>query len=493
MSLRLLDQLARHAREIPDTTAVREVNADKGSERLLTFGQWKDQTELFASYLRQHLSSGSVVILCCLNTLDFHVAFTAILQAGCVAFPISPDAAEPELRTLAERTHALAVIGIQRATDALSHLIQVPIPLLRPQGTDGERHAVPSMTLYDQEHAGLRLQSSGTTGHPKIACRSGRSLDAVSENMCQSIGFTEADRVLAMIPLCHSYGLEHGLLAPLWAGSTVHLCKGFDPHLVHQQLATAGITVLPGVPPIYEMLNQFSSSGLCPTLRVAYSAGSPLPPTVFQAAKRGLGWQIGQLYGATEIGSVTFGDPASKCFNSSSVGKPMNGVEIRIANSNTLSTNGESSESNEGEILVRAPSMFDGYEGEDSLKTSDGFFPTGDLGYVDFHGNLVLTGRLKLLIDIGGLKVNPIEVESVLLQHPAVHSCVVVATSLSETVFRLKAIVTPREHVKTPSIDELRRFARERLSSYKVPRVFEFRPSLPRSPTGKILRHLVEA
>ena len=167
----------------------------------------------------------------------------------------------------------------------------------------------------------------------------------------------------------------------------------------------------------------------------------------------------------------------------------MNGVEVRVEPVN-LSTD---SHSGDGQILVRATSMFAGYLTGEPVLTSDGFFPTGDLGRIDAHGNLTVTGRIKLLIDVGGLKVNPLEVEDVLQQHPGVAACVVVPIRLSETISRIKAVVRPTDPASPPAVDELRRFARARLTPHKIPRVFEFRDALPTSPAGKILRHLVEA
>jgi acyl-coenzyme A synthetase/AMP-(fatty) acid ligase len=145
----------------------------------------------------------------------------------------------------------------------------------------------------------------------------------------------------------------------------------------------------------------------------------------------------------------------------------------------------------DGQLLARATSMMSGYVGDESPLTPDGFFPTGDLGRLDNRGNLLIEGRLKLLIDVGGLKVNPAEVERAIGDHPAVAACVVVPMRLSETVFRLKAIITPTDLKRPPAADELRRFARERLTSHKIPRVFELRDSLPRTATGKIMRHLL--
>src|SRR5207248_9893851 len=174
------------------------------------------------------------------------------------------------------------------------------------------------------------------------------------------------------------------------------------------------------------------------------------------------GVRIGQLYGATEIGSVTFSDPACEHFNPAGVGRPFDGVDIKIV---------------EGEVLVRAPSMFQGYLNE----PASGYFHTGDLGHLEEQGNLTITGRLKLLIEVGGLKVNVLEVEDLLAQHPAVAEAAVVAVRVSDTVSRLKAVVTPKSIDNPPVPEEIRRFLRERLTAYKVPRLVEVRDSLPRS------------
>ena len=144
-------------------------------------------------------------------------------------------------------------------------------------------------------------------------------------------------------------------------------------------------------------------------------------------------------------------------------------------------------------LAIAAASMLSGYLDGETAPLIDGHYLTGDLGVLNEHGALKITGRLKLLIEIGGRKVNPAEVEAVLCEHPAVGACVVLPMRLSETVCRLKAIVTPaRPGMELPAQD-LRRFARERLSGYKVPRIFEVREALPTSPSGKVLRRLVES
>ena len=144
-----------------------------------------------------------------------------------------------------------------------------------------------------------------------------------------------------------------------------------------------------------------------------------------------------------------------------------------------------------GEIAIRSPSMMSGYL-DSATPLVDGHFLTGDLGHIDPAGHLVVTGRTRLLIDTGGLKVNPFEVEQILESHGGVATCIIVPMRQSETVSRLRAVIIPRDVHTPPTADELRTFARTRLAPHKVPRAFEFRSELPRSATGKVLRHMLE-
>jgi acyl-CoA synthetase (AMP-forming)/AMP-acid ligase II len=493
MTLRLIEQFERRARRHPDAPAIRQVATSDSPARLVTRGELAAWTAAVASRLAEAVAPGGTVLICAPNQPEFTAAFLAALAAGLRAFPVSPDLAEPELIAAAQRSSAAAVIG----TDASLAVLAPHVP--RRIGIDEVPGIIRNAPAAARAHdtGGLLLLSSGTTGRPKIVVRDARSLDAVSEAMAESIGFTESDHVLACVPLCHSYGIEHGLLAPTWAGSCVHLSRGFDLRVTLRELSGSGVSIFPGVPFMFEMLARHGGApGGFPALRRAYSAGGPLPRTVADAFSAATGVTLAQLYGATEIGSVTFADPALPGFDPASVGRPMRGVAVRIlppdapdAASRPPLPPGE-----HGHVAVAAASMLSGYLGESASPTVDGFFLTGDLGRLDAHGNLTITGRIKLLIDVGGLKVNPLEVEEVLAQHPGVASCVVVPVRVSETVSRLKAIVTPRpEFGAGPAAESLRRFARSRLTGYKVPRVFEVRADLPTSPTGKILRHLVEA
>ncbi len=499
MRPRLLDQLDHHARRAPGSAAISVVKSSavespamsavelpEAPTWVITYAELSKAVGAMAATLARDIPMGAVVLLSCPNEPEFIVVFLAALRAGTKVFPLSPDLTAPELVSAAKQSSAAAVIGSGRVIATVRAIVPRAIPLQDVMRQD-------NAPVPDRGHGGggLLLLSSGTTGRPKIVLRSAESLDAVAAAMCEAIGFHSNDRVLAAVPLCHSYGLEHGLLAPIFAGSCIHLCSGFDLRTVLWQFSNDGVTLFPGVPFMFETLAQQECDS--PSLRRTYSAGGPLPQSVYEGFRARWGLRVSQLYGASEIGSVTYADPESPEFDPLCVGRPMTGVTVRILEVERPQIDRPLPVGEEGQIAVAADSMLSGYLGEPSEPTLDGYFLTGDLGRLDVRGNLTVTGRIKLLIDVAGLKVNPLEVEDVLMQHPGVASCVVIPMRVSETVSRLKAVVTARQQDALLSAESLRAFVRCRLSGYKVPRVFEVRPSLPRSSTGKVLRHLVQA
>ncbi|MCX5689756.1 MAG: fatty acid--CoA ligase family protein [Planctomycetota bacterium] len=239
------------------------------------------------------------------------------------------------------------------------------------------------------------------------------------------------------------------------------------------------------MPFIYESLARLDPGPTPLALRIAVSAGSPLAPRVSDDFTRRWHVQIGQLYGATELGTVSLELPASPDFDPHAIGRPLPHVSFRIVDvedpARTLAPG------QEGQLAVKAPSMLDGYL-EDAMHLIDGHLLTGDLATLDASGRATITGRLKFLIDTGGFKVNPLEVESILLEHPLIAECAVVPMALSDTIHRPLAFIVPRDVRHAPTDAELRRFLRERLAPTKVPRSFELVASLPRSPMGKLLR-----
>ncbi len=504
MGLELLARLARRAAERGDAAAVCVVGPLADRHPVVTWRELQRQVAAVAAWCDATLSPGAGVMVVSVNRPAVVGAYLGVLASGRTLFPVDAALTEAELRQLAQRSGMTWAIVDEAMQDRVERAGLRTVTLTEVVRAPPETSASP---VFPRSAASwLYLQSSGTTGGPKIVRRSGPSLDAVARNVARATGLRPDDRVLAAVPVSHSYGLENGLLAPVFAGACMlhHVTaqsatgRGFDPSLSIQ----SGATVLPGVPAIFEMIERFDAGR--GRLRLAYSAGAPLPAALVEALEKRDGLRLAQLYGCTEIGSVTFGHTPH------TVGRPMPDVSIRIlpvapeAGPEAMRRSGSDGKSgpsqslrtglgtSEGHVAIRSPSMFAGYldPADDAGCMVDGHFLTGDLGRVTEAGELQITGRLKLLIDVGGVKVNPLEVEEAMVRFPGVRECIVLPDAVSPTINRVKAIVVPAGE----TLDEaaLRSFLRERLAAHKVPRTFEVRRSLPKSATGKVLRQRLE-
>jgi long-chain acyl-CoA synthetase len=477
----LFESLERHARERRDQAALRDQGPDR-RERVLSWAELRNAVAAFSERLRRE--PRGVTLVSAPNGAELWVAILGGLRAGERVLPVSPELRPAELLDLAERAAVSRVVGGESARRALAGRVGALLPIeaieLRAPAS-ARAGAAP-------DDGSLLLPSSGTTGPPKIARRTLAALEAVGEASRQAIGIGAADRMLVAIPLFHSYGIDQAVLTATMAGCGLHVLRRFDPAAVRRALRRGEASVLPGTPFFFDALARTAREpSPLPGLRRALSAGSPLRLRVFERFERAFGVRIGQIYGATEFGSVTCNPPHDDSFDPESAGRPFPGVALRILDPADPAGERPLAPGLDGHVSVSAPSMFAEYVDAPGPPLRDGFFATGDLGRIDAAGRLVLTGRIKLIADVGGLKVNPLEVEAALARHPGVREVVVFATPFTDTAQRLKAMVVPEDGARIDA-EELRRFAHERLQPYKVPRSFEIRRELPRSPTGKLLR-----
>jgi len=469
----LLAALRRHARERPGAEAVGEIG--KGSA--CAYGELAAMVDARAAVLREHVRPGSVVVCVMPAGAELVAWFCSAIATGVRLLAMHPQIAGPEALGAAQRAGAVAAVvgdemGAAWALTGLENLRDVALALDPAPSHPGEAEG------------GIVLGSSGTTGLPKLALRGSAALDADGQAVVEGLRLTHHDRVVFATPLSHSYGIDV-LAGVLLAGASLRVASSFDVELVAHELET-GATVLPSVPFVFEALARCERNRSS-SLRVAVSAGSMLPDHVRASFTRAWDVQVGQLYGATELGAVTTDTPDLPGFDPRSVGRPLKGASVRIVDVDDPDR--PLDRGREGHLAVRAASMLSQYlDGE--APVHDGHFLTGDLGRVGPDGRVYITGRLKHLIDVGAYKVNPLEVEAVLCAHPGVVECAVVAAAASETVSRLRAVVVARD-AAAPTADDLRQFVRERLSPVKVPRTVEFVPSLPKTATGKVLRDRV--
>lgn len=479
----LIAALIRHAVERPSDCAIREGGS---RSRQICWLALDVVTRELAMRMRRTTTRSMVIIAP--NCIEMVVGLLAGLRCGITVLPLAPDL---PLDRVCQLTRGLAP-DVWIAPAAIIEGVDLGPSVLRIPLGSVEIDATACVRADDDDDAGgaLLLPTSGTTGMPKLVRRDAAALDAVGNGCIASIGVRPDDRMLLAVPLYHSYGIDLGLLTAIRAGCAVELHDGFDLGRIRTSLRSGGTTILPGVPFLFDLLARSASGGIAeaPSLRVAISAGGPLPRSVFDEFRTRFGVAIGQIYGATEFGSITYADPRSANFVPGSAGRPFAHVELRILDPDAPDPDRPLGVGVEGQVAVSSRSMLNGYADATNVPFVGGFFLTGDLGCVNADGMLHLSGRIALLIDVGGRKVNPVEVEAALESHPEVQEAAVVAVPYSRTVHRLRAIVVPRSGC-APRAEQLRRHLRSCLPPHAIPRSFQVRGALPRSATGKLLRN----
>nr|XP_028964198.1 malonate--CoA ligase [Malus domestica] len=365
------------------------------------------------------------------------------------------------------------------------------------------------------EDPALVIYTSGTTGKPKGVVHTHKSIGAQVQTLAEAWGYTSADQFLNCLPLHHVHGLFNAVLAPLYAGSTVEFMPKFSVREIWQRWREAypvsgsnaddGITVFTGVPTMYARLIQahnamdqelkVASAYAAKQLRLMMCGSSALPLPVMQKWETITGHRLLERYGMTEF-VMAISNPLRGERKAGTVGKPFPGVEVKIV----AEDESGSDATGVGELCVKSPSLFKEYwklpEVTKQSFTSDGYFRTGDAGTVDEDGYYIILGRTSAdIMKVGGYKLSALEIESVLLQHPAVEECCVLGLPDKDYGEAVCAIIVPevetkrkqREELKPAiSLEELSFWAKDKLAPYKIPTQLILWDSLPRNAMGKV-------
>ncbi|MGI9264936.1 MAG: non-ribosomal peptide synthetase [Gammaproteobacteria bacterium] len=429
---------------------------------------------------------------------------TAVLGAASTAIcaPLNPSYGEREFRFYLDdlQPEALLVPGDYTGP---ANLIADELGIRRigvhwkdnwPAGRfelNGDRSAQPiEASPIKSEDIALVLHTSGTTSRPKVVPISHGNLHSSAHNVARSLGLSAGDRCLNVMPLFHIHGLVAALLAPLASGGSVACTGGYKSDQFIEWLQLLEPTWLTAVPTIHQAIcadlagnKDFLRSS---KLRFVRSSSAALPPAVARAVKNTLGVPVIEAYGMTEAAHQIASNPLPPGeAKPQSVGLPA-GPEIAIMGEDgQLAPAGETAE-----IVIRGDNVISGYENNPEANAGAfefGWFRTGDQGHIDEDGYLFITGRLKEIINRGGEKVAPSEVDAALLEHPAVQEAVsfsVQHASLGEDV----AAVVVLKDGATATSTEVRHFLFDRLSEFKVPNRIVIVDEIPKGATGKIQR-----
>jgi acyl-CoA synthetase (AMP-forming)/AMP-acid ligase II len=378
------------------------------------------------------LHEGDAIAVRLPNSVEFVAAFLAALQLRLVVIPIDRDATEAEVATILGHFSARAFV----------HREGVSIRAI------GERPNVPHGTRL------LKL-TSGSTGTPKGVAASEANLIADCENICATMGITATDKNLGAIPFSHSYGFSNLVTPLLLQGTPVVFTNDYLPQSLIDLANAYRCTIAPLIPMVFEHL-VVAGHGDFESVHTFISAGAPLPPRTSRRFRERFGLDIHSFYGCSETGGITY-DRRGAAVERGTVGTPLQGVELRVDN---------------GRLTVRGPAV------------AGGTFVTDDL--VAWRDDeLAITGRTSELINTAGRKVNPREVESVLLQIDGVREAKVYGEPAGA-----RGDVVAAAIVATPNVtrEQVREFCQSRLSLHKVPRIVKLIDEMPVDERGKIKR-----
>jgi malonyl-CoA/methylmalonyl-CoA synthetase len=421
---------------------------------------------------------GDRVLWSCAPGLHAVGTLLGAMRAGAVVVPVSPSFTAGELAYLVgDATPTAAVV---ERPDQRQWLTQCApeLPAYAPADllADGGHRPVPVLDAADLDADALIVYTSGTTGQPKGAVHTQRTLRAGVQALQQAWGWTPEDRLLLALPLFHVHGLCAGLFGTLTSGASALVFDRFSETAV--LAAAPGTTMFFGVPTMYHRLAETGRAHELAPLRLCVSGSAPLPADLWHRFAEA-GVPVLERYGMSET-LLTLSNPLRGERRPGTVGRPLPGVEAAIA---------EPDEAGVGELLVRGPSVCRGFWGRAESSTAmhqDGWFATGDLASVSDDGYVAIVGRRTELIISGGHNVYPAEVEVVLSRHPSVAEVAVVGLPSPEWGETVVAFVVGRSGA--PDLSALEALATSELAPFKRPRQFHVLDALPRNAMGKVLR-----
>ncbi len=499
-----------------------------------TYRRFWEASERFAADLkRQGVGPGDPVALYLPNCPAYPIALFGILRLGAVAVQVSPLYIGQDLSRLLVDSKPKAVVTLEILYPNLAKVrADSPVPIvyvarlrdlypwytrpfvnsvlrkqklptefptdpevrsfqqaIRTPGTLPIMHRDPATTVAVYQYTG------GTTGKPKAALLSHRNLIAniFQLNAWNTVKRPGEEVVVATIPFFHIYGLTVALLLALEEGGAVVMQTRPEIHELLKLIDRYQPTQFPGVPALYQAFNQQPDIAQhhIHSIRFCLSGSAPLPVEVAKRFEALTGGAIIEGYGLSETSPATHANPVVGERRAGSIGLPLPSTDHRVVDAETGTKSLAVGEI--GELAVRGPQVMLGYFGqpeETAAVLQGGWFRTGDLARIDADGYAYIVDRKKDMIDVGGFKVYPREVEEVLFQHPQVADAAAIGVPEAGHGEVVKAFVV-RKPGATVTADELIAFVRDRIAHYKAPRSIEFRDALPRSGVQKVLRRVL--
>ena len=450
------------------------------------------------------IGAGDRVAIVLDNGPEMAAAFLSV-ASGATAAPLNPGYRAEEFEFyLTDLRAKLLLVGHGKESPSIevAKKLGVPVARLVPQpergagsfvlefGSGSPRAQSPEPKAVNSDDIGLVLHTSGTTSRPKIVPLAQKNVCASARNVRESLALTDKDRGLVIMPLFHIHGLIAALLAPLSAGGEVCCSTGFNALKFFSWMTETKPTWYSGVPTMHQAILLRAANNADAIkghrLRFIRSSSSSLPVTVMSQLESTFGIPVIEAYGMTEAAHQMASNGLPPRPRKPGTVGPAAGPEIRIVDTNgkTLAPGAT------GEIVIRGPNVMKEYENNPTANADafyDGWFRTGDQGVMDTDGYVSITGRLKEIINRGGEKISPREVDEIIMEHPAVHQCVTFGMPHDMLGEDVAAAVVLKQGASATD-KELRQFAASRLADFKVPRKILILQEIPVGATGKLQR-----
>jgi acyl-CoA synthetase (AMP-forming)/AMP-acid ligase II len=504
----ITEYVLRHTDRLGDKPAL----IDGPSGRVITYRQLADNVRRAAAGLaRRGFKKGDVFAIYSPNLPEYAIVFLAVASLGGINTTANPLYTADELAKQLVDSRARFLVTVAPFLDKAKEAAQkskieevfvfgsaegaTPIAELLQAGD-----RPPAVRIDPATDIVVLPYSSGTTGLPKGVMLTHRNLVA---NLCQCEGmenfegFGERDVIMAFLPFFHIYGMVVIMMFGLAVGGTIVSMPRFDLQDFLGLVQKYRATVLPLVPPVvlgmvkHPAVAQFDLS----SVRLVFSGAAPLGEDMQRELSSKLGCPVVQGYGMTEASPVTHLSPTRNVpIKPGSAGRVVPNTEVKIIE---VGTGQEAAPGQEGELLIRGPQIMKGYLNQPAETAAcldrEGWYHTGDVGYVDADGYFFIVDRTKELIKYKGLQVAPAELEALLITHPAVLDVAVVRKSDEEAGEVPKAFVVlkPDEASRRTTADAIMGWIAGRVAPHKRIRHLEFVDQIPKSASGKILRRVL--
>jgi long-chain acyl-CoA synthetase len=468
-------------------------------EATLTYDEFRDAALRVAAGLRARgVEPGDRVGMVLPNVLSFPVVFYGALMAGAAVVPMNPLLKAREVEYYLRDSGARVVVTGEQSAEPVTEaagtvgIESVTVGAALPEAVMADEGLPAPVDRADGDTAVI-LYTSGTTGQPKGAELTHAGLNSNARTTQETLlEGSPDDVIMGCLPLFHVFGLTCSLNAGVLSGALLTLIPRFDGAKALDVIERDGVTVFEGVPTMFSaMLHQPDAADRdVSSLRLCVSGGSAMPVEVMRSFEETFGCIVLEGYGLSETSPVaSFNHPHAER-KPGSIGTPIRGVEMRL-----VDDDGKDVAPGEvGEIAIRGENVMKGYwqrEDETAKAIPDGWFRTGDLARQDDDGYYFIVDRKKEMIIRGGYNVYPREIEEALYEHPAVAEAACIGVKHPDLGEEVAAAVALKPGASAEP-DELRNFVKERVAAYKYPRHLWLVDSLPKGPTGKILRRSVE-